>query len=79
MSKRAGCVRVHHFDELEQEMLDVNFVVRASKAESRRGFERVAASVVGPVDEGLQVAGASVDPSARRAQVTALTVKPAFP
>lgn len=27
MSKRAGCVRVHHFDELEQEKLDGNFVV----------------------------------------------------
>jgi hypothetical protein len=53
----AGEVRLLRLAELEQVVLDVDVVVGARQAEPGRRFERVAAGVVEPSDERLEVGG----------------------
>jgi hypothetical protein len=55
MAQDARQVRILCFDELEQQVLQLNIIIGARQTKTSRRFKRAPAGVIKPADQGLQV------------------------
>ena len=68
LRRNAVEIGVGHLGELQQDVLDLDLVVRLGEAEAGRAFERAAGRVVQVTDHRLQVTHGRLPPASRRAR-----------